>query len=121
MAMAVAVANPLPERVKDLAAENIPWRSVGPGGGGWIQSILWSRHAKDRLFVGCDVGGFYVSEDAGRHYEMRNRGLKHMYVETIAEHPSNPDILFLGTLGGKKSMYILNLLNSLTHFFAYYL
>ena len=39
---ATAVANPLPERVKDLAAENIPWRSVGPGGGGWIQSILWS-------------------------------------------------------------------------------
>ena len=99
-AMAVAVANPLPERVKGLAEENIPWRSVGPGGGGWIQSILWSRHAKDRLFVGCDVGGFYVSEDAGRHYEMRNRGLKHMYVETIAEHPTNPDILFLGTLGG---------------------
>ena len=97
---ATALANPLPERVKDLAAENIPWRSVGPGGGGWIQSILWSRHAKDRLFVGCDVGGFYVSEDAGRHYEMRNRGLKHPYVETIAEHPSNPDILFLGTLGG---------------------
>ena len=99
-AMAAAMANPLPARVKGRAAENIPWRSVGPGGGGWIQSILWSRHAKDRLFVGCDVGGFYVSEDAGRHYEMRNRGLKHMYVETIAEHPSNPGILFLGTLGG---------------------
>lgn len=95
-----AMANPLPERIKGLAAERIPWRSVGPGGGGWIQSILWSRYAKDRLFVGCDVGGFYVSEDAGRHYEMRNRGLKHMYVETIAEHPSNPDILFLGTPGG---------------------
>ena len=95
-----AMANPLPERVKDLPAENLSWRSVGPGGGGWIQSILWSRHAKDRLFVGCDVGGFYVSEDAGRRYEMRNRGLKNMFVETIAEHPTNPDILFLGTLGG---------------------
>ena len=99
-AMAAAMASPLPERVKGLAEERVSWRSVGPGGGGWIQSILWSRHAKDRLFVGCDVGGFYVSEDAGRHYEMRNRGLKHMFVETIAEHPSNPDILFLGTLGG---------------------
>ena len=94
------MANPLPERVKGHATETASWRSVGPGGGGWIQSILWSRHAKDRLFVGCDVGGFYLSEDAGRHYEMRNRGLKHHYVETIAEHPSNPDILFLGTLGG---------------------
>ena len=95
-----AMANPQPERVKGLTAETTSWRSVGPGGGGWIQSILWSRHAKDRLFVGCDVGGFYVSEDAGRRYEMRNRGLKNMFVETIAEHPTNPDILFLGTLGG---------------------
>ena len=95
-----AVANPLPERVKGLAEERVSWRNVGPGGGGWIQSILWSRHAKDRLFVGCDVGGFYVSENAGRRYEMRNRGLKNMFIETIAEHPSNPDILFLGTLGG---------------------
>ncbi len=93
-------ANPLPARVKGLATESVGWRNVGPGGGGWIQSILWSRHAKDRLFVGCDVGGFYVSENAGRRYEMRNRGLKNMFIETIAEHPSNPDILFLGTLGG---------------------
>ena len=100
VAMAAAMANPLPERVKDLAKESLHWRSVGPGGGGWIQSILWSRHAKDRLFVGCDVGGFYISENAGRRYEMRNSGLKNMFIETIAEHPSNPDILFLGTLGG---------------------
>jgi photosystem II stability/assembly factor-like uncharacterized protein len=95
-----AMANPLPERVKGLAEERASWRNVGPGGGGWIQSILWSRHAKERLFVGCDVGGFYVSEDAGRRYEMRNRGLKNMFIETIAEHPANPDIIFLGTLGG---------------------
>ena len=100
MVAIAAGANPLPERVKGLATERMDWRSVGPGGGGWIQSILWSQHAKERLFVGCDVGGFYISEDAGRHYEMRNRGLKNMFVETIAEHPTNPDILFLGTLGG---------------------
>ena len=100
-ATAVAVvANPLSERVKGCATERMSWRSVGPGGGGWIQSILWSRHAKDRLFVGSDVGGFYVSENAGRRYDMRNRGLKNMFVETIAEHPANPEILFLGTLGG---------------------
>ena len=61
---AAAMANPLPERVKGLAAENIPWRSVGPGGGGWIQSILWSRHAKDRLFVFTrrDTGTRFANE-----------------------------------------------------------
>ena len=91
---------PLPERVKGLACERTSWRSVGPGGGGWIQSMLWSRHARDRFFVGCDVGGFYCSEDGGRHYEMRNRGLRHYFIQTIAEHPVNPDILFLGSQGG---------------------
>ena len=55
VAVAAAIANPLPERVKGLAEERASWRSVGPGGGGWIQSILWSRHAKDRLFVGCSA------------------------------------------------------------------
>lgn len=95
-----AFANPLPERVKGFEVEKRSWRTVGPGGGGWIQSMLWSRHDRDRFFVGCDVGGFYYSENAGRSYVMRNRGLENMYVETMAEHPKNPDVLFLGTRGG---------------------
>lgn len=96
-----AWANPLAERVRGLRTEMpAEWRSVGPGGGGWIQSLCWSRFDTNRLFVGCDVGGFYYSEDAGRHYEMRNRGLRNMFIETIAEHPTNPDVLFLGSPGG---------------------
>ena len=99
-AVMAACANPLPERVEGLAREVMDWRNAGPGGGGWIQSIRWSKHSPDRLFVGCDVGGFYVSGNAGRSYETRNRGLSHMFVETIAEHPANPDILLLGSPGG---------------------
>lgn len=95
-----ARANPLPARVGGRRTETVAWRSVGPGGGGWIQSMCWSRFDAKRLFVGCDVGGFYLSEDAGRHYEMRSRGLKNMFVETIAEHPTNPDVLFIGSPGG---------------------
>lgn len=76
------------------------WRNSGPGGGGWIQAILASRHDTEELFVGCDVGGFYRSENAGGSYTIHNRGLEDYYVECILQHPTNPDILYLGCLSG---------------------
>ncbi|MDX9982228.1 MAG: hypothetical protein RBU25_19565, partial [Lentisphaeria bacterium] len=57
------------------------WRNVGPGGGGWIQSILASRHDPEELLVGCDVGGFYRSTNAGDSYTIHNRGLEDYFVE----------------------------------------
>ena len=62
---------------------DIVWRSVGPGGGGWIQSIAFDPRDPDVLYVGCDVGGFYFSPDGGRHYELQNRGLRDYFVEAI--------------------------------------
>lgn len=57
----------------DTAAErqDIVWKSVGPGGGGWIQSITWDPTDADTLHVGGDVGGYYVSVDGGRHYRRK--------------------------------------------------
>ena len=37
-----------------------------------------------RLYVGCDVGGFYVSSDAGHSYAIHNQGLDDRFVERIA-------------------------------------
>ncbi len=76
------------------------WHNVGPGGGGWIESIRVSDHAPDRMFVGCDVAGVFVSENGGRSYSHGTDGLGHFFIETIAEHPSDPDFLLVGTLGG---------------------
>ena len=76
------------------------WRNCGPGGGGWVQSVLSSRYVQDRLFIGCDVGGFFRSDDGGCHYHTFNSGLQHLWVGTIAEHPHNPEILFVGSQGG---------------------
>lgn len=76
------------------------WRNVGPGGGGWIESIHVSSHSPDRMFVGCDVAGVFVSEDGGRSYSHGTEGLGHFFVEALAEHPSDPDFLLIGTLGG---------------------
>ena len=73
---------------------------VGPGGGGWIECVCPSRHVSERLFVGCDVGGFYFSADGGRTYEIRNCGLGDPMVATIAEHPVDPKVLIVGGNGG---------------------
>jgi photosystem II stability/assembly factor-like uncharacterized protein len=82
------------------AGQDITWRMAGPGGGGWIQSIAFDPHDKDVLYVGCDVGGFYFSSDAGRTYEVRNRGLHDYYIESIAVHPRDSRIIILGTQSG---------------------
>jgi len=96
-----ASGNPLPERIRGLSVDTTTvWRCVGPGGGGYIKSLAWSRHSERRLFAGCDVGGFFISEDAGRTWEARNRGLYNMYVSAIDEDPRSPDTLLLGSPGG---------------------
>ena len=76
------------------------WRNLGPGGGGWIQSIAASPHDPEELFVGCDVGGFYRSTDGGRNYQISNTGLEDYFVECIVPHPRDPVIIYLGCSGG---------------------
>lgn len=78
----------------------IAWRSVGPGGGGWIEAIACDPKDPNVLFVGCDVGGFYFSADGGLHYEIRNTGLRNPFVEAIAPCPADSRLILLGTEGG---------------------
>jgi len=84
-----------------LAAEPaVQWRNVGPGGGGWIQSMLASRHGPDTFYVGCDVGGFYRSDDGGGTYVIHNTGFQDYFIESLAEHPTDPKILYAGCKSG---------------------
>lgn len=76
------------------------WRNIGPGGGGWIQSLAFNPKDPNKLYVGCDVGGFYVSPDLGKHFQIRNEGLTDYFVECIAVNPQDPNIILLGTQGG---------------------
>lgn len=65
---------------------------VGPGGGGWIECVCPSRHVSGRLFVGCDVGGFYFSADEGRAYTAQSpdlRFLRGYYAEQWYSRPHN--------------------------------
>ncbi len=78
----------------------IAWRSSGPGGGGWIPAIAADPLRPNVLHVGCDVGGYYFSSNRGGSYQIRNFGLCDYYVQDIAVHPRNPNIIILGTLAG---------------------
>ena len=91
-------ATPNAESAPD--GKDITWQSVGPGGGGWIQSITWDPIDAETLHVGCDVGGYYFSANAGRHYEIRNAGLVDFFFEALAVHPRDHRIILAGTESG---------------------
>ncbi len=75
-------------------------KTIGPGGGGFIDALLASRHNRNRFYAGCDVGGFYRSDDAGRTWKILNDGFSNGMCHSIAEHPKNPEILVAGSDGG---------------------
>ncbi|MFA4045163.1 MAG: hypothetical protein HZRFUVUK_001972, partial [Candidatus Fervidibacterota bacterium] len=39
------------------SSDEVEWKMVGPGGGGWIQSVAFDPKDPDTIYVGCDVGG----------------------------------------------------------------
>lgn len=81
-------------------SEEVKWQNIGPGGGGWVQSLAFDPQDPDILYLGCDVGGFYISFDGGKHFQIRNKGLHDYFVECIAVNPHDPKIILLGTQGG---------------------
>jgi photosystem II stability/assembly factor-like uncharacterized protein len=98
---AILCADPSPTSAT-LAPEGhrLQWQRLGPGGGGWIESIACDPRDSNLLYVGCDVGGFYVSNDTGRNYEIRNQGLHDYFLEAVAVHPRDSRTIILGTESG---------------------
>lgn len=88
------------ERVHDLECLPAVWRNAGPGGGGYLPSMLLSRHAHGRAWIGCDVGGVFRSDDAGRSWKVLNHGVGNLYIEAICEHPLDDNVVLLGSRGG---------------------
>jgi len=83
------------------AATGAPtWNNLGPGGGGWIESICASPHDLNELFAGCDIGGFYRSTDGGKSYRIYNTGLRGYCPERIVPHPRDPNVIYLGCQSG---------------------
>jgi len=79
---------------------SLTWRNVGPGGGGWIQSLAMDPVDFDTVHIGCDVGGYYRSTDGGKTFRILNTGLTDYYVDDILIDPSDNRVIYLGTLSG---------------------
>lgn len=82
------------------AASAASWSNIGPGGGGWIPCMAVSPHDSRVVYAGCDVGGFFKSTDAGMNWRICNTGLHDLYVEVIAPHPRDSQVIYIGTEGG---------------------
>ncbi|MEW6358681.1 MAG: hypothetical protein AB1696_20265 [Planctomycetota bacterium] len=76
------------------------WRNVGPGGGGWIQSLAMDPVDFNIIHVGCDVGGYYKSTDGGKTFTIMNKGLMDYFMEDILVDPADNRTIYLATPSG---------------------
>lgn len=74
------------------------WNHLGPGGGGAFLAVDFSPH-NDNLLIGSDVAGIFHSTDY-LNFNLYNDDLMNTYVQTIVHHPTDPNIVFMGTFGG---------------------
>jgi len=78
-----------------------------PGMGGLaLHTILLDPQSNERMYVAISAGGVYATEDGGRTWQARNRGVRVVYtpdkypefgqcVHKITLHPARPERLFL--------------------------
>jgi hypothetical protein len=80
-----------------------------PGGGGLcLHTILPDPVNKERMHIAISTGGVYRTEDGGKNWTVRNKGVRAQFlppenwypefgqcVHKIVSHPSNPNRIFL--------------------------
>ena len=77
---------------------------TGLGGGGAMYSPAASPHDSKLMFVSCDMGGFYRSEDGGRAWRMVDA--EQMRSATSCRpvfHPNDPNVVYAYGDGALKS------------------
>ncbi|MCX7551136.1 T9SS sorting signal type C domain-containing protein [Xanthomarina sp. F2636L] len=84
------------------------WELVGPiavpdngtgqlNGNGRVNCIAFHPTDPNTIFVGAPSGGFWKSTDNGSTWTEYSNGLVRLGVSSIVIHPTNHDILYLGT------------------------
>src|SRR6185436_18183010 len=80
-----------------------------PGGGGLcLHTILPDPQNGERMWIAISTGGVYRTEDGGKNWQPRNKGICARFmppgqqypewgqcVHKVVSHPSNPDRMFL--------------------------
>ncbi len=59
-----------------LFADEVNWRSVGPGAGSFLMSIAFQPDNADIIYAGGDIEGVYKSTDGGETWSLHNIGIK---------------------------------------------
>ncbi len=92
--------------------------------GTYVSRVVASHHAVGRVYASFDghtnddyAAYVYVSEDYGRRWRRITEGLPAWSVNSVAEHPAHPDLLFVGnevgvyvtTDGGRRWTRMANL------------
>jgi len=76
------------------------WELIGPGGGGFFKAIKYDRTNTNRIYIGGDRCGVYVSEDGGKTWIEGSYGLYNSKMKELAVHPTNGNIVYAATDGG---------------------
>ncbi len=72
------------------------WRILGPGGGGAQFHPTISPLNPNRVLVGCDMTGSYISHDAGQTWRMFNLRTRARF---FGFDPVQPDVIYVGANG----------------------
>src|SRR6476619_2225426 len=76
---------------------------VGVGGGGAMYAPAISPHDANLLFVSCDMGGVYRTDDGGETWMMIDkRQLRDTDACPVAFHPRNGDVIYAAARGAFK-------------------
>ncbi len=81
-------------------APTSPWTRANPGGGGWFATM--GAGPDGLILAASDLSGFYRSTDHGQRWDVIGlaQGLTTTHASAMGFHPTDPDILLLGTEEG---------------------
>ena len=77
-----------------------PWQRINPGGGGWFATA--GAGPSGIMLAASDLSGAYRSLDRGQSWDVigASQGLTVTHVGGLGFHPTDPDILYVGTEDG---------------------
>lgn len=86
------------------ANSGLTYRNVG-GGFGEVSAIAIDPLDTATIYAGTNGGGVFKSSDGGRNWTALNSGLSlgERFVQALVIDPSNPNVLYLGTLASNAA------------------
>jgi hypothetical protein len=77
------------------AADPEQFECIGPTGGGSMLGPAISPHDSNLMYVSCDMGGFYVSEDGGKQWQVcALNNMRGLCSCAPAFHPKDPNTVY---------------------------